>query len=162
MNYGQLLDSYEPEKEFVYESFCRYFNNPVMTKVKDVGGYSVYMAKNHCLLTKECQYIIVCVENDNDGINQTKSLDSIQWISLQTRTIKDNHTLPSHSYQPARTGVMTSKITRTEKTPTTSTYSCKELPIIVTLLNKDNKSQYPDSGTVVTALETYKTVVTFV
>jgi len=160
MNYGQLVDTYEPEKEFVYESFCSYFNNPVMTKIKDVGQYSMYMAKNHCLLSKECQYIICVRKTDQSPIGTTEKLATFEWDSLQTRTLTDNHNLPAHHYTPARKGPLKAKITRTEKNTTSSCYSCEDLPITVTLLNKDSNSEYPDTGTVMSALETYKTIIT--
>ena len=35
MDYGELLDDYEPEHENIYSYFVKYFNNPTMTKVKD-------------------------------------------------------------------------------------------------------------------------------
>ena len=37
MDYGELLDDYVPERDNIYSYFVKYFNNPTMTKVKDIN-----------------------------------------------------------------------------------------------------------------------------
>lgn len=162
-HYGQLLDSgYDPIQEKVYESFAEYFNNPLMTKKKNVDGYSVYYAKTNSMLGDVYRYIVVLVRTDANPIEHRERLKNLYWVSLQTRTIKENYNLPVHDYIPRRLDSLNKRITLHEKNPKYYGYTVQDLPIAITLLpkGKDNGLQYNTNGTVVTALETYYTVVT--
>lgn len=159
--YGELLNTYDPNKESLYESFDIYFNYPSMTKIKDVDNYSVYMAKTYCLLSNECRYIIVFVTIDSTPVYTQERLINLKWDSLQTRTLSEQHSLPSHSYQPRRLASLNVLIRREKIDPEASTYVCDDLPIIVTLLHTKNSSNdYQNQGTVISALETYQTIIT--
>lgn len=159
--YGELLNTYDPNKESLYESFDTYFNYPSMTKIKDVDNYSVYMAKTYCLLSNECRYIIVFVTIDSTPVYTQERLINLKWDSLQTRTLSEQHSLPSHSYQPRRLASLNVLIRREKIDPEASTYVCDDLPIIVTLLHTKNSSNdYQNQGTVISALETYQTIIT--
>ena len=60
MNYGEAFDvDFIPGKQNIYDMFTSYYNNPKMTKLKDIEQYSMYVAKAYCLLNKECRYLIV-------------------------------------------------------------------------------------------------------
>jgi hypothetical protein len=155
--YGQLLDSFEPDKEKMYKSFDDYFNHPTMVKIKDANNHSMYMSKTYCLLSNECRYIIAFVIQDQMPVWTQESLLTLQWVSLQTRTLADNHKLPPHGYQPRREGPLNVTINRTKVTPESSTYTCKDLPLTVTLLH--GASEYQDRGNIIAALETYSTII---
>jgi len=44
--YGEMLDGgYEPEKDYIYDLFTNYFNNPTMRKFKNQGKSSLYACK---------------------------------------------------------------------------------------------------------------------
>lgn len=160
--YGQVLDGgYEPEKDYVYSLFVNYFNNPTMTKIKDVGNYSMYGCKIYCLLSKECRYIIAITHMDNYTSGTVEELKNIKWISLQTRTLSEQYNVETHVYEPKSEGPLATRITRVKKDNNSSTYESNELPIIITLLHTPKKSNYQDKGTVVVALETWETIVTF-
>ncbi len=160
--YGELLNAYEPEKDALYGYFDDYFNHPIMTKIKNVNETSMYMAKTYCLLTNECRYIIAFVPQDDELNNTKKELKKLSWVSLQTRTLSDKHNLLSHDYQPKSTGPLNIRITRTTKTKDASTYVCEKLPITITLLHtkQNTESEYQQYGNVISALETYQTVIT--
>ena len=161
-HYGQLLDAFQPEKDAIYSYFDEYFGTPVMTKIKNVDGYSMYMTKIYCLLTNDYRYIIAMVPKDTFLIKAQKSLKDMSWISLQTRTLKYNHDIPSHNYNPVNGGPLKKLISKVQNTNEASTYTCEELPIIVTLLHtkSDSKFEYQSKGTIISALETYQTVIT--
>jgi hypothetical protein len=160
--YGESLNASEPDKDMLYGLFDTYFNQPTMTKIKDVGGYSVYMSKTYCLLSKECRYIVVFVPIDSYPKNTQTSLSKMRWISLQTRTLPDNHKLPPHNYQPRRFGPLNVPIERVNSDTESTTYMCSELPITITLLNDKNSSvEYQAKGNVISAIETYNTIITF-
>jgi hypothetical protein len=161
-HYGELLDAYEPEKDALYGYFDDYFNHPTMVKIKNVKNLSVYMTKTYCLLTNECRYIVVFVPQDYNSVGTKQELKSLSWLSIQTRTLSDNHDLPSHDHQPRAIGPLNKKIVRIKKTKLASTYRCEGLPLTVTLLHTkdDTDSEYQQYGNVVSALETYQTIVT--
>lgn len=158
--YGQLIDDmFTPETDNVSQHFVSYFNEPLMYKIKDVGEYSVYMTKTYCLLSNYCRYIIAMVGKDGMPAGSRETLDRMNWVSLQTRSLPDNHNLPSHSYNPTRETPLNVPIKRVEKTDKYSKYECENMPITVTLLNEDNGKQYQDRGTLVAAIETYQTII---
>ena len=58
--YGQIINpEYKPEKNSVYNSFSEYFGDPLLTKIKDVEQYSVYMTKIQSMLGTTYRYLIV-------------------------------------------------------------------------------------------------------
>lgn len=160
--YGELLNAYEPQRDILYGYFDDYFNHPTMVKIKNVSDLSVYMTKTYCLLTNECRYIIAFINQDYDPIGTKKELKKLSWVSLQTRTLTDKHDIPSHDYQPRAIGPLNKKIIRTNRTAHASTYKCEGLPVTVTLLHTkhDTDSEYQQYGNIVSALETYHTIIT--
>lgn len=163
--YGEILESgYDPIKENIYSSFTRYFNDPVMTKMKDINGYSMYIAKTDSQLGIEHRYIIVFIPIDGANIGTSEKMSKLNWVSLQTRTLKDDHRLPIHGYFPQRLPELDKKITLTQKDNQQYRYTVKELPLNVVLLpvNGSRGIEYNSSGSLVSALETYQTIVSFV
>lgn len=163
-HYGHILDStYDPRKEEVYSIFSEYFGNPTMTKIKNIGEYSMYMVKIQAQLGIEFRYLIIFVYKDTLVVGRREQLSKLSWVSLQTRTLTDNHDIIVHSYNPRRLQGLMKTINLT--TPNTGKYIYKveDLPLTVTLLpkEKDGDNQYTSSGTIVTALETYQTIINF-
>ena len=114
-SYGQALNSgYDPIKDNIYPLFTQYFENPRMTKIKDTDSYSMYMSKIHALLGVEFRYLITFVPGNNFPIGDTKFLTELEWESLQTRTLIDDHKLPFHSYTPVRIRDLDRRITLVE------------------------------------------------
>jgi len=159
--YGQLLETYEPALEEMYQAFDDYFNHPTMVKMKDINGHSMYMCKTYCLLSNECRYIVAFVPQDSMPTLTQENLLTLKWVSLQTRTLPDHHQLPSHGYQPKRGGPLQTVIHRIKVGSECSTYECDALPITVTLLHgKHGPNEYQPHGNVIAALETYQTIIT--
>lgn len=160
--HGQRLDvDYDPAKEDIYSLFSDYFKNPKMTKIKDIQNYSMYICKIHALLGIEYRYVIVFVNKDSFPVKTEKFLSQLYWISLQTRTLTDEHDIPSHAYVPRRIQELDKKIQLIHKTNDQYKYRVESLPFEITLLPKTKGLDYQPTGTVVTALETYNTVITF-
>jgi len=160
--HGQPLDvDYDPAKEDLYSLFSQYFKNPKMTKIKDINNYSMYICKIHALLGIEYRYVIVFVNKDELPNGTEKFLLDLYWISLQTRTLTDEHNIPSHAYIPRRIPELDKKIQITTKNNEQYKYKVDDLPIEITLLPKSKGLDYQPTGTVVTALETYHTIVSF-
>jgi hypothetical protein len=161
--YGELLDeTYNPDHELVYPMFTRYFNNPLMRKIKDIDKYSMYMSKIQSYLDIEYRYLIVFVLKDDVPVNTEKFLNNLAWKCLQTRTLTDNHNIPVHSYIPKRYSDLDQKITIQEKTQQNYTYNVENLPIKISLLPKNKGLDYSPTGSVTSALETYHTIINFV
>jgi len=162
--YGELLNTFDPIKDQFSSYINIYFNHPTLTKTKNVDKHSVYMVKTYCLLSNECRYIIALVTEDNIPIGTNKKLSDLNWVSLQTRTLEDKHNIHSHSYNPKMEGPLVSPIVRNNIGKDMSTYSCETFPIEVHLLHKkkDVQSEYQPNGNLISAIETFQTIITFI
>jgi hypothetical protein len=164
MEFGQVINQqYDPSKNHVYEAFVEYFNNPVLTKIKNVSEFTVYMARIHSMLGNSYRYLILFVPRDVNVTGEEKVMKELEWVSLQTRTLEDQHDLKKHSYNARQLKELTKKIridTRSEKQ---SIYKVDDYPLTVTLLHtrKNNTYQYQPIGTIVSALETFQTIIKF-
>lgn len=165
--YGEIIDErFEntipsaPALDELYKTFVNYFKNPRLTKFKDNDHYTIYMAKINCLLTNISRYIIVIVDHDNNNIGTTCLLSELHWKSFQTRTLDENHDLPYHTYQPHRGSLLDCEIERIKIEEEGSVYKCDKFPITITLLHTKNGAQgYANKGLVISALETFQTIV---
>jgi hypothetical protein len=160
--YGDLIESSGPyEKDALFELFVNFYGNPDMTKMKDAGAYSMYMAKIHCMLSTQRRYLMVFVQKDNVSIGNTQPLVNLKWVSFQTRTSEDNHNLKPIHYMPVRGTKMDAEIKLLKRDGKTTTYSVNRFPLIVTLLHPPKMARsYQDTGSLLTALETFQTVIT--
>lgn len=160
--YGELIDGYSVEKEQVYLSFIEYFDNPMMTKIKDNESYSLYIAKIECHLIIEFKYVVAIIPKSFAPIKHTIPLSELKWVSLQTRYLPDNYEIPIQEYNWKRNSFSLTPIEIIKKDSEYYKYDCKNLPIEVTLLNtKTDGTQYVDKGTLISAIETYRTIITF-
>jgi hypothetical protein len=162
--YGQIIDDYDPSRDLIYKYFSDYFRNPTMTKIKDTGKHSMYITKLYCLLNRECRYIIVFVDKNSASPGTLEELRTMTWVSFQTRSLTDQYNdIEIHGYDPVADGPLMAKIHRTSVNTEASTYECETLPLVITLLHteKNTPQTYQKSGTIINALETYQTIITF-
>lgn len=159
--YGEIINKdYDPIKEDVYKLFVKYFGNPVMTKIKDINSYTMYMTKIHAMLGIEYRYLIIFTKKND--IHSTE-LENLKWVSLQTRTLTDEHDIPIHSYTPKRLPELDKKIKLEKREEKGYIYSVSELPLQIILVPKSKSiADYSETGTVIIALETYQTLVNFI
>ena len=163
MNYGELIDNSSYEREMLYKNFSDYFNNPLMFKIKDIENFSMYITKVTCLLSNFYRYIYVFTPKDNNINMHQEYLRNLRWYNLQTRTLEDHHNIPLHYYEPTRNTQLYVPINRKDKNPDNSVYSCDKLPLEVLLLHeKGGANQYQDKGNLVSAIETYKTIINII
>jgi len=166
-HYGEIIEDFDPNKDHIYALFVKYFNNPKMVKIKDTSLYTMYICKLYCLLNRECRFIILFVDKNDLPIGTIDTLDNLQWVSLQTRTLPETE-YPDidvvHGYQAVAQGALTAIINRVKIEDPASTYTCEDIPIIITLLHtdKNTKESYQNKGSVINALETFQTIITFV
>jgi len=165
MNYGELIGDFKPERDDIYDNFCGYFNNPTMTKIKDIENISMYGVKAYCLTSNTCRYIVIFIKNDNLSIGVKKRLTELKWESFQTRTLDSNifKNIETLSYIPEEKGPLLSKIHKKKMDDKSCTYQCEDYPLLITLLtdNKKNLDSYQSSGNIILALETWATICTW-
>jgi hypothetical protein len=162
--YGKVLDDLDLDKEAIYDLFVEYFDNPNMHKMKNENNCSMYMCKMQTLLKNGYRYLIAICPQDNFNIGTILRLKEVKWICFQTRTLDEHHNLPKHTYEYKRGDPYKSKIIIKERQENRSEYISQVYPnLLVTLLHsKPNKFEYPDNGNIAAALETFKTIFTFV
>lgn len=163
MNYGTVIDSYDPRNEEVYSIICNYFGNPMLTKMKDVNGYSMYIGKPKCMLGLHNRYIMAIIVQDSSPLGTVSLLDQLKWTSFQTRTRIEKYKLEPFNYTPSRNP--NNEIILTERGERHCEYVCTDFPINVTLILEDwepkqSAHNYQNRGTLSQALETWKTIIT--
>jgi hypothetical protein len=163
---GELINlGYDFEIDKHYKDFADYFGNPFLFKIKDeMQGnevFSMYGTKIHTLLGDENRYLFVFVKQDKKPLFTKERLINLKWISLLTRLSRDEYDLPTHMYVPRRLPSLDKKI-KLKKVAGAYQYEVAGLPIQITLLPKSKGGvDWNTTGTVVTALETYHTIVTW-
>ena len=90
-------------------------------------------------------------------------MSACEWTSLQTRTLEDNHNINSHSYIAKKNSFFITKNNSKTRDENKCMYEAESFPILITLLNtrKNTTYQYNSVGTIVSALETYQTIINF-
>jgi hypothetical protein len=159
--YGESLDDFDFDNISFYKSFVSYFGDPRLYKIKDSGDHSVYMTKTECMLTNECRYIVAIIRKDAMCYKHAINLSSIEWVSLQTRTIGEKYNIPSHGYTADLT-YLPYRVRKTKDTAEATVYSSEDFPIKVVILNKRNSSMaYQNEITIAHALETFSAIISF-
>jgi len=162
--HGQIINSeYDPSKNHIFEAFTEYFNNPVLTKIKNVDNYSMYLTKIHTLIGNTCRYLILFVNKDTNFIGYKMNMDKMEWLSLQTRTLEEHYDVKTHTYIVRKTKELMKKINIQSQNETQSTYTVESFPLIISILHtrKNNSYQYQSTGTIISALETFQTIINF-
>lgn len=160
--YGEFIDDIDYEKKKIYNKFAYYFDNPEMTKTSDVNGNSIYAVKIRTGLMLDKKYILVIVPNDGLPVGTKSRLIDLDWVSLQTRTLREDDLKTGiHMYSPKKDLIFSEKIKLKTRDDKNSTYEHTSLNnIIVSLLHTEKMQiMYSNTGTLAAALETYKTVV---
>lgn len=161
--YGELIDSgIDPIKTPVYRLITAYFKNPKLAKLKDVGNYSMYVSKNDASAGLEFRYLIAFTSSDSEPVGNVEFLENLNWVSLQTRNLKEDYQVPIYAYIPTRLPGLDKKIDLIKKDDRQYTYTTQELPLYITLIpNATQSVEYQKSGSVVQAIETYNTILTW-
>lgn len=164
MEFAEMINpSYDPTKNHIYEAFTDYFNNPTMVKIKNVENFSMYMVKIHAMLGNAYRYLIVFIPGDFESIGTKKSLQNCEWVSLQTRTLEDQHRIQPHNYQKGLRPPLNQQIKIHDRSMERSLYKAESFPLDITILHtrKNHLHQYHPTGTIISALETFQTIITF-
>lgn len=152
----------DPVKEYIYQLFTDYYDNMTMHKIKEDNDFSVYMARLQCLLLNEQRYLIAIVARDRFPPMYKQPLQNLRWMSLQIRNLEDGYDLQPQSYNMKRTPDFQRRIRVNKRDQDVTTYEIQDLPIKISLLHtRGQKYEYPDEGSLISALETFRTIVHF-
>lgn len=155
--YGYVLDKDQSNKK-IYDIFSEYFDDPILTKVKENDNESIYMVKVK-LLIQEKRYIIAIVSKDRHSFGTQFKLSKIKWNILQMRELDNDYNTAEFTYMPKNSHPYNMEITRLEKNNKMSIYSNTKLNLKIALLHKnENIYEFSDKGKINTAIETYRTV----
>ena len=161
--HGEWIDSgVDLDRMDVYNYIVYYFDNPIMEKIKDVDGMSLFGCKIRTLLKKDHKYIFALVRSGK--IKDTRvHLQDIEWDIFQTRTIEDVYSISQHSFVGKSDDISTSPISVFKKDDRQYTYaSTKFNNIIVALLFSKNQTRpFSDRGTLGLALDNFNTIISF-
>jgi len=160
--YGSIIDDVHVSKDKeIYKLIASYYDNPTMTKVNNTDEFGVYVAKLPCLLINEYRYIFAMCLNDKNPDGTQVKLSDMKWDVLQARVTDKFYSLKQHTYEPKRTPDFAIPIKKYGTDGSNSFYKCETLPIEIILIHPEkNFIQYPESGTLSAALETFRTVIT--
>jgi hypothetical protein len=143
----------------MYDIFYTYFDNPIMTKLRNEDTHSIYVCRIRSLLMNDKRYILAYVPI-NAYLNGTETrMSNLKWTVLQARKLQESLNLPFHSYNPKQPPPYNTPIHLVSKTDTISLYEC-QLPIQIHLLADDSIFyDYGVNGAINAALETYNCIV---
>lgn len=148
-----------PEKQNFYNLLIDYFNNPSLKKIKDLDNKSYYGIKFNSLLLNENKYLIVvtnlCSQNE-------KNLRDICWSQLQIRSLplkNEFSNLPSIQQNFNRDVKLQIPLHIVKRTEELSSYSIDNFSVELHLIHKKKiLYEYPNEGTLLSALETAQTL----
>jgi len=152
-----------PEKEYAYRVFCEYFDYIKVQKVRDDNNFSIYMARLPCLLLNEQRYLVLMAPRDNYPPSHVKPMEEVRWVSLQTRTLTGDYShVIEQNYELKRNGMFEKPVLLQSRSKEITIYEMGDLPLTVSLLHvRGGEYEYPNEGTLNSALETFRTIVQF-
>ena len=168
MNYGTNIDYYNSAQEDIYDIICEYFNDPMLTKVSNDTHYSTYVSQSrNALMSIYKRYIVVIVLKDSKEIGANVNLSNLRWKSFQTRTFNNTYNINVSNFEHTPSNNPHYEIAIKDINENYCMYTCLNLPIYVTLLIEDleenqTSHRYQNRGTLTQALETWKTIISFV
>lgn len=149
----------------VYNAILEYFPGFIMTKVAQHGTFGVYKALVECLLCNGIQYIVSIVKDDTTNIGNKQPLSNLAWESFQTRFSDDDSEfrkfrMSAFPYGRSEGDTMLNDIIHlVRETKTSFKYQCDNLPISVSLIKTREDETMAQTGTVLSALNTFQCVL---
>lgn len=145
-----------------YQLFLNYFDNPIVYKLHNTNGFSIYI----CLLASTFsthKYIFLTTYKDDTPEMTKVPMGNLQWISLQIKLLNKKYNIPVHIYSIKKTYPFSTKIKLIEKTDEYYKYKLVDLdlPIYISLIIQSKRDYYVEDGSIVSALETNKTIINF-
>lgn len=162
--YGEYLNVLNPRDE-VYQIVDNFFDRPVLTKTGDEGDFSLYMCKIHSLLALEKRFLVAILPLDNFPPGFQVPLADLKWVSFHITKLEhppNNVRFIPHRYVVKRAAEYQRRISLFNRDSEASYYDVDLLPIVVTLQHgKKSPYSFQKEGTLLLAMETFSTILTF-
>jgi hypothetical protein len=151
-----------PERDVVYDTVIGHVGNPHMIKTKVQDGYAVYMVEVQSMLLNEKRFLVV-LTTDSQPVGHTAYLSDLKWISFQARTLSEAPSLdiPVYSYMAQRGASSTLQLRCKSRSNAVTVYRSPDLEVSL-LHTRGGEYEYPNDGSLASAIETYQTVIRFV
>ena len=136
-----------------------------MTKTQQHEHYGIYKARVSMDLLGNEKFIVAIVPNDNIPIGNIKFLESLRWVSFQTRettNIKKEFNkiqIEPQSYVQTDIPLLNDKIHYEKTTRKVYVYVPENLPLKVEIIPLKEGDSYSDHGSVISALNIFSTVI---
>jgi hypothetical protein len=168
----QVMNSRFDPKDNVRKAFAEVYNGVIMTKTNQwekepYGTYGIYKARLNSFTSSDSNIIIAIVPDDTNNLGTIKLIDSLEWVSFQTREMTDSKkdlngfNLQYQNYMIKNDSILHDKIKLKSETPTKYIYRAENLPLKVEILKLREDSQFSSEGTIWSALEVFSTIVSF-
>lgn len=163
--FGEILGDYLPNKERDINIIFSYFDNPTLLKVKNKDSKSIYAVKIHSLLSVEKRFLIVVTPENNNPPRTILKFNPQNIDCIQTRSFKvipDGYgSLPEIRYTPKRSNDFTIPLNIIRREKNFTEYSGINGLIVTLLHDGKNIYTYGNDGNLVSALETFNSIITF-
>jgi hypothetical protein len=167
----QPLFSFDPVQN-VRNAISSCYSGAQMLKTQQSGEFSVYKCPVENMTGGDYKYIVAIVGQNLHShipLGAYYSLASIPWVSFQTRATSNpaaefgpNRPTPLHYSLPhASNNPLFDKIKLVLEEPTKFSYIADTIPCKVEFLKMKETSTAASSSTVISALEGFKTILTF-
>jgi len=167
----KLFSNPVDEKAYIRKAFNDLYKGVIMTKTNEYnqepyGIYGIYKARLSSYTMGDNNIIIAIVPEDELPLGTRKLIDSLEWVSFQTRVMtnvkKDlnGFVLPIQNYMIKGDSILNDRIKAIKETNTKMIYSTSNLPLKVEILKINEDDTFSEEGSVMSALEVFQTVVT--
>ena len=164
--YGTVLSAdADPSRMAARRELARYFGDPVMTKVSQDGGQATYAARFRLQIGGEERYLFALQAGDSNVTGSKFPLSLVTWDVLQTRGLPDGSDVPCDLFTHVPKNVLPytcrGQLKVRSDDLTEYTFSNFYCGVEVAILVKEGGTKYdhPNSGSLCSALETYRTIV---
>ena len=168
----QFMNSRFDPKDNVRKAVADIYNGVIMTKTNQwekepYGTYGIYKARLNSYTSSDSNIIIAIVPDDVNPLGTNKLIDSLEWVSFQTREMKNSKkdlngfNLSFQNYMIKNDNILHDKIKCVSETPTKYIYRAENLPLKVELLKLKEDSQFASEGTIWSALEVFSSIISF-
>ncbi len=169
---SQLMNSRFDPKDNVRKAIADVYNGVIMTKTNQwekepYGTYGIYKARLNSYTSSDSNIIIAIVPDDVNPLGTNKLIDSLEWVSFQTREMTNSKkdlngfNLSFQNYMIKNDCILHDRIKCVSETPTKYIYRAENLPLKVELLKLKEDSQFASEGTVWSALEVFSSIISF-
>jgi hypothetical protein len=167
----KLFSNPVDEKSYIRKAFSELYKGVIMTKTSEwnqepYGVYGIYKARLNSYTMGDMNIIIAIVPEDDLPLGTRKLIDSLEWVSFQTRVMtnvkKDlnGFNLQMQNYMIKGDSILNDRIKAIKETHTKMIYNTSNLPLKVEILKLNEDDTFSEEGSIMSALEVFQTIIT--